>query len=51
VTIAESVLGETEFTSQINTMVADESPRIFALVEEIKDRVERRHYCVGHGFS
>lgn len=31
---------ETLFTSEINTMVTEEAPHMFALVEEIKDRVD-----------
>lgn len=31
---------DTQFTSQINTMVTEEAPRMFALVEEIKDRAD-----------
>lgn len=42
---------ETQFASQINTMVTDEAPHLFALVEEVKDRVDAAIIAWGMAFS
>lgn len=43
--------GEAEFTALINEMVAEEAPRVFAVVQELGDRADARIAAWGLSFA
>ena len=47
----EPLCGEEEFAQEVRELVADEAPRVFALVEEYGERVDGRIVAWGMAFN